>query len=535
MACAARLPLAGGAGAAVFLIGGALDLLWHTLFGIERGVDALLSPTHLLLATGGILIVTGPLRAAWRRTPPGSILAWRAGAPALLALLYCYGALVFFTQYAHPFITNWAAVPAHTTPVNSDLYLMNADGSGQTRLTTNTGDVRSPSFSPDGTRIVFGCASNAQVTLEQLYVVNAGGGDPRQLTFATGGASLPSWSPDGEHIAYTDGASGQIAIMDADGANSRQLTRDAQQHWGPAWSPDGAQIAYIAASGGGDGQVYLIDARSAGAEATPQQVTHDAFAHWTLRWSPDGASIAFTASQSGNEAVFVMRTDGSRMRQLTASGEDSWGPVWSPDGRRIAFATNRDGHAEIYVMRADGSEQVNLTRNPEADNDGLPAWSADGRLIAYTVRGQSSPLTLDFTAALGVASVLLQTVLFMGTLLLAMRRWRLPCGAITLLLAVSTALLGFLSDQHIWVAVALLAGLVADALYRWLKPSLDRPTALHIFSFLAPTVLYGLYFAGTYLTLHRLDWSIHLTVGTAVLAGVVGLLLSILLARLAAA
>ena len=515
-------------GAAIFLVAGALDLVWHTLFGVERSVEALLSPTHLLLATGGVLLVSGPLRATWRRISPGSQLTWRAGAPALLALLYCYSALGFFTQYAHPFITNWAAVPVSSAPTHSDLYRMNADGSGQTRLTTNEGDVRSPSFSPDGARIVFGSADDAQATHEQLYMVDAAGSHLRQLTFADGGASLPNWSPDGAHIAYTDGASGQIAIMDSDGANARLLTRDAGQQCCPTWSPDGAQIAYI----GADGQVYDIDAGgdSTGAIGTiPRRLTRDAAQHWTPRWSPDGASIAYSSNQSGNDAIYVMRVDGSGVRRLTTSDADSWGPAWSPDGSHIAFVTNRDGHAEVYVMRADGGDQVNLTRNPGADNDGLPAWSADGRTIAYTVRGQGSPITLDYTAALGVASVLLQAALLMGVLLLAMRRWRLPFGAITLLLVVSTALLGVLSDQYIWTLVALLTGLVADALYAALRPSPERPIALRAFSFSVPTLLYGLYVLGRYLTTARIGWSIHLTAGTAALAGVVGLLLSIVL------
>ena len=515
-------------GAAIFLVAGALDLLWHTLFGIERSVEALLSPTHLLLATGGVLLVSGPLRATWRLIPTGTRLTWRAGAPALLALLYCYAALGFFTQYAHPFVTNWAAIPVLSTPAQSDLYLMRADGSGQTRLTTNQGDVRSPSFSPDGARIVFGSATSAQATLEQVNVINVDGSNLRQLTFAGGGASLPSWSPDGAYIAYTDGASGQIAVMDADGTNARLLTRDAGQHCCSAWSPDGAQIAYI----GPDGQIFAIDASgdSLGTAGTPpRRLTNDSIQHWTPRWSPDGARIAFSSNQDSNDAIYVMRLDGADAQRLTTSGADNWGPVWSPDGDHIVFASNRDGHAEIYVMRADGSDQQNLTRNPGANNDGLPAWSADGRTIAYTVRRQSSSTTLDFTAALGVASVMLQAALLMGVLLLAMRRWRLPFGAITLLLVGSTALIGFLGDQHIWTVVALLAGLIADTLYLAFHPSPERKIALRIFSFSVPALFYALYFVGTYLTTEHIAWSIHLTAGTAAMAGVVGLLLSIVL------
>jgi WD40 repeat protein len=511
-------------GAAIFLVAGALDLLWHTLFGIERSVEALLSPTHLLLATGGVLLVSGPLRATWRRIPTGTPLTWRAGAPALLALLYCYAALGFFTQYAHPFVTNWAAIPVSGAP-QSDLYVMRADGSGQTRLTTNQGDVRSPSFSPDGARIVFGSAASAQTTLEQLYVVNADGSNLQQLTFATGGASLPSWSPDGERIAYTDGASGQIDIMDADGSNPRILTRDAGQHCCSTWSPDGTRIAYS----GPDGQIYAIDTSGSGEGASSQRLTHDSVQHWTPRWSPDGARIAFSANQDGNDAIYVMRLDGRDTQRLTASGTDNWGPVWSPDGLHIAFATNRDGHAEVYVMRADGSDQVNLTRNPGADNDGLPTWSADGRTIAYAARRQGISTALDFTVALGVASVLLQAALLMGVLLLAMRRWRLPFGAITLLLVGSTALIGFLGDHHSWILVALVAGVITEALHLALRPSPERPIALRIFSFSVPALLYGLYFLGTYLTIEQMSWSVHLTAGTAALAGVVGLLLSIVL------
>jgi hypothetical protein len=224
-----------------------------------------------------------------------------------------------------------------------------------------------------------------------------------------------------------------------------------------------------------------------------------------------------------------MRLDGSDEQRLTTSDVDNWGPVWSPDGGRIAFVTNRDGYSEVYVMRADGSDQKNLTQNPGADNDGLPAWSADGRSIAYTARRQSTSTALDFTVALGVASVLLQATLLMGVLLLAMRRWRLPFGAITLLLVVSTALIGFLGDHHIWTLVALVAGLIAEALYATLRPSPERPIALRIFSFSVPALLYGLYFLGTYLTIGQISWSVHLTAGTAALAGVAGLLLSIVL------
>lgn len=82
-------------GVALFLAGGAGDLLWHVLLGIEVNVEALLSPTHLLLAVGGALLVTGPVRAAWVR---GEGSPW----PALVSLALLLSILTFFTAYANP-------------------------------------------------------------------------------------------------------------------------------------------------------------------------------------------------------------------------------------------------------------------------------------------------------------------------------------------------------------------------------------------------------------------------------------------------
>jgi hypothetical protein len=93
------------AGVVIFAAGGVGDLIWHTLFGIERSIEALLSPTHLMLITGIILIASGPLRAAWRR--PADRLSWERGLPALLAMLYILAALTFITQYLYPFDSHW--------------------------------------------------------------------------------------------------------------------------------------------------------------------------------------------------------------------------------------------------------------------------------------------------------------------------------------------------------------------------------------------------------------------------------------------
>ncbi|HEU4798237.1 MAG TPA: hypothetical protein VFT63_04865 [bacterium] len=94
-------------GVAVFALGGLGDMIWHLLFGIEVDLEALLSPTHLLLALGGGLMVSGPLRAAWRRSEDRPSL--RAFLPAMLSAAMVLSVMTFMTQYMHPFGTTWAA------------------------------------------------------------------------------------------------------------------------------------------------------------------------------------------------------------------------------------------------------------------------------------------------------------------------------------------------------------------------------------------------------------------------------------------
>jgi len=91
-------------GAIVFAVGGVGDLIWHTIFGVETNTAALLSPTHLILALGLVLMVGGPLRAAWLRWPHGSAPGFTALAPASVAATLILATLAFFTQFAHPLV-----------------------------------------------------------------------------------------------------------------------------------------------------------------------------------------------------------------------------------------------------------------------------------------------------------------------------------------------------------------------------------------------------------------------------------------------
>ena len=115
------------AGVFVFGFGGAFDMAWHTIFGIELSTDALLSPSHLVLALGMALIVSGPLLAAWRRGASGGLAAQLPAVLSLTALLCLF---TFFSLFAGPYsaVVGTGAKPSDATLVRSVLgmYLFSA-------------------------------------------------------------------------------------------------------------------------------------------------------------------------------------------------------------------------------------------------------------------------------------------------------------------------------------------------------------------------------------------------------------------------
>jgi hypothetical protein len=98
-------------GVLIFVAGGIGDMIWHEIFGVEANVEALLSPTHLILALGGSLMVSGPFRAGWRHPSDQDDASrrWVDLLPALLSLTFLLSIWTFMTQFGHPLVDTWAA------------------------------------------------------------------------------------------------------------------------------------------------------------------------------------------------------------------------------------------------------------------------------------------------------------------------------------------------------------------------------------------------------------------------------------------
>jgi Tol biopolymer transport system component len=501
-----------------------LDLIWHILFGIEVSVQALLSPTHLMLGLGAVLIVTGALRSAWLRLPEHKNYGWARLMPAVICIAIVVSLFAFFTQYAHPQVSTYSSSDARYTAPNlpTSLYLMNADGTLQTRLTSDGLYHYDPAWSHNGKKMAFDAGPNTGKNAQsQIYVANPDSSNQVRLTNDAFDDWGPAWSPDDSQIIFTSNRAGQynLYVMNADGSHVTRLT--SSTGFIASWSPDGKHIVFDSHRDGLD-QIYVMNADG----SNVVRLTHTNSDEFDPAWSPDGSKITFVSARDGNNQVFSMNPDGSHQQALT-SGKDNWRPTWSPDSSKIAFVSVRNGTAEVYEMNADGSHQVNVSNNPGAENgSGGMSWSRDGKLL-YIVQ-EHPPVDSFFSQSLGIISILFQAALLMGLVLFLLRRWLLPFGSMTMVFTLSSVAISFMNDQYVFIPAAFAAGIIADVLIWRLKPSLTRPLEFRIFAFVAPVVYYSLYFLVIQLT-GGIGWTIHLWMGSIFLTGAISVLLSYLL------
>jgi tricorn protease-like protein len=251
--------------------------------------------------------------------------------------------------------------------------IMNADGSGMRRLTTED-NLRHfyPSLAPDGKSVLY--AGFREQNVYEIYNLNLNDGGVDRLTNRMGVLNAPEVSPDGSSIAFTGGNPNngqfQVMVMDRNGENAGNIPQIFG--WDPTWSPDGKQILYAS---GPDGavQLFVVNRNGNGLH----QVSNLPAIRGRSDWSPDGKWIVTYAGPAWHREVYIMNADGSNVRQLTPSGGNSQGPSFSPDSKWVTFTAYFDKYGddhgcEIYVIRTDGTDLRRITNNDYCDYQ--PRW-----------------------------------------------------------------------------------------------------------------------------------------------------------------
>ncbi len=251
---------------------------------------------------------------------------------------------------------------------NAEIYVANADGTGAHNASNYTGDDRDPEWSPDGSQILFRSDRDGRW---DIFVMNADGSNQRKLTGARSCTSTASrWSPSGAKIGFICGLDKQaeLFMMNPDGSNTVRLTDDTDEDRAPDWSPDSTRIVYVRVPDDDDSEIWVVEVSS----VTRTRLTTNEVDDFAPIFSPDGTKIVFAHEYSDSE-ITVMNADGSGMTNLSNSPGGDFLPQWSPDGTLIAFISNRDGNKELYVMRADGSNQFRLT-STSTDESNFDWW-----------------------------------------------------------------------------------------------------------------------------------------------------------------
>jgi TolB protein len=210
-------------------------------------------------------------------------------------------------------------------------------------------------------------------------------GSVREKTNPPQQFARPSASATLAFVRGKEGVFADIYTAKGDGSQLRRLTRGPGFKYDPDWSPDGNRLLYRYEPPGRTTErpkrLGLVVMRANGTRPV-DIATRAGVYSGPASWAPSGGMIAFSGGKPGDaSSIFSIRADGSRLRHLTPTGREAQYPAWSPDGRKIAFTYVEGSGFSLYVMGANGTNTKRLTEGPQ---DNWPVWSPDSRQIAFS-------------------------------------------------------------------------------------------------------------------------------------------------------
>ncbi|MCP4204982.1 MAG: hypothetical protein GY769_23990 [bacterium] len=242
-----------------------------------------------------------------------------------------------------------------------------------TQVTDNPASDWDPSWSPDGTVLVF---TSDRMGGHDLWLTLAEGGTPLQLVDGPY-CYHPVWSPDGKRIAFSAefAGNGDIWTVRPDGGGLKQLTTDPGRDLYLGWS---RKRIIFESDRTGDWEIWSIS-RQGGA---PTRLTESGGLDYGPSGSRDGSRIAFSSQRAGTYDLWLMPAEGGEATQLTSLPDSEWAAAWSPGDGTIAFDSDRGGNWDIWMIQTSGGRPWRVTTDPA--DDIFPAWSPDGTKMAFS-------------------------------------------------------------------------------------------------------------------------------------------------------
>lgn len=263
-------------------------------------------------------------------------------------------------------------------------------------IKSNTNMIRDPAWSADGSKAAY-AAGPLDGSKSDIYIVNADGSSLTRLTTDGAGNTHPSWSPDGKWLVFSSKRDGnpEIYVMTSAGGKVMRLTFSAADDLMPAWSPDGTQIAFVSSRSMAY-EIYTLKIGTPVPTPTPTKppvktttprpilpaedvtrLTFDSKNAANPSWSADGKSIAYSTDRDGNREIYSMSSSGQRHKRLTANPANDDFPSWSPDGAWIAFTSSRDAsdRPSVFLMLADGAAVYRFDQ--AVGSEYSPVWAAN--------------------------------------------------------------------------------------------------------------------------------------------------------------
>ena len=294
------------------------------------------------------------------------------------------------------------------------VYVVQSDGSRIWHLeSTGTPSNYSPALSPDGSRVAFAMVKRLNFS-SKIVTTALDGSDLKVLTRNDAIDANPSWSPDGTEIvfcsdrsAFSDNPTSGLYIMDSDGSDVRSLADGVASSRYPAiWSPNGDHITFVVFQSGIKDSMTYDDGYSVYTvrpDGTDLKELGDSAS--VPAWSPDGTRLAFIKEGEDTRELQIMDTDGSNVRTLWSFERNRrlrlWynNLAWSPDGSEILYGRLGFGHVVlVVVVGVDGSGARDLSNSNSMLAAGGAAWSPDGSRIAFHSISDHSDIVLYTTA-----------------------------------------------------------------------------------------------------------------------------------------